>query len=377
MTRQAGLLRAIRSRSAIWRIGLALGCAPAAAAASALEASAARETRGVTLTYLNAPAVGAPIRHPPTLGLAVGSGEVHRAVMDTGSTGVVVSATSIQNLDELEVLGTGALTYTSSGRVMVGKYVRTAVTIIGANAVTITTRPIPVLAVERVECLATARHCLPQTNPRGIAMLGIGFDREDDRQRDATPDKNPFLNLPDMGVPGRRGPLGRGYVVRQREVEVGLPRDPLGARFRTIPLLPDARWADQKAPRACISVAQRRPPACGTLLLDTGVTAMYLSVPEEQSDGVEHVDTHGHPVLADGTEVEILPAPGNAAPAYHFMVGAADDPLVPEEVVLVGSGRRPPFVNTTVRALNAYEYAYDADAEVVGFRPIARQEGAR
>lgn len=342
-----------------------------AVTAGAAQPAPAREVPSITLTYFNAPPRNMPIRNPPTLGLAVGSGEVHRAVMDTGSTGVVISATSIGNLENLPVLGSGTLTYTSSGRVMQGIYVRTAVTVIGANGATITTRPIPVLAVERIDCLASARHCQPQLNPRGVAMLGIGFAREKDRERDGTPDTNPFLNLPEMGEPGRPGPLRRGYVVRRGEVEVGLRGNTLTGKFETVALSPDSEHADWTAPRACISVARRSPPACGTVLVDTGVTVMYLSVPEDQSDGLEHVDVHGHPVLADGTELQILPGPGDAAPSYGFRVGAEKDPLVPEEVVLVGSGRRPPFVNTTVRALNAYDYAYDADAGLVGFRPLA------
>lgn len=368
MTRRAGPLRALFFRTlgrgagrVLWGVLLGL---------MAGEAQAQSGAQPVTLTYLNAPAAGGPLRHPPLLGLAVGSGEVHRAVMDTGSTGVVVSATSIRNLDELEVLGPGALTYTSSGRVMLGQYVRTAVTIIGANGATITTRPIPVLAVDRVDCLMTARHCQPEVNPRGIAMLGIGFAREEDHQRDGTPDANPFLNLPEMGVPGRRGALGRGYVIRRRKVEVGLPAGGLGAEFEKIALQPDPAHADWMAPQACISLAQREPSSCGTLLVDTGVTAMYLSVPESQFDGLEHTDVHGHPILAEGTEVAILPDAGQRAPSYRFLVGTETNPVVPEEVILVGSGRRPPFVNTTVRALNAFNYAYDADAGVVGFRPI-------
>ena len=329
---------------------------------------AAGQTPGYTLTYFNAPVERAPILHPPTLGLAVGSGVLHQAVMDTGSTGVVISASSIRDLETLPVLGEGALTYSSSGRVMQGKYVRTAVTIIGANGVTVTTRPIPVLAVERVDCLATARHCQAELNPRGIAMLGIGFARERDRQTDGTPDKNPFLNLPEMGTGERPGALGRGYIVRRQAVEVGLPRGTQLDGFARIPLTPNG--ADWSAPPACIQLADRAPPTCGTFLMDTGVATMYLSVPPQQSDGLELVDAHGHPILVDGTLVTILPQPGNGAPSYHFVMGDAEDPLVPEEVVLVGNGRNPPFVNITVRALNLFDYAYDADAGRVGLRPL-------
>ncbi|MFG1359281.1 hypothetical protein [Xanthobacter pseudotagetidis] len=335
-------------------------------------AGAADETgpRSVTLTFLNAPAEAEPLLRPPTLGLAVGSGEVHRAVLDTGSTGVVISASSILDLDNLPVIGPGQLTYTSSGRIMQGRYVFSPVTVIGKNGVALTTRPIAVLAVDSVDCLVSARNCEPQDQPRGIAMLGIGFARERDHQRAATPDKNPFLNLPDMGQNGRRGPLGRGYVLNRRQVQVGLEPGDIGVRFATIPLLRDPASGDWAPPQACISVAQRMPPACGTLLVDTGVTSMYLSIPVLQIEDREHISARGLPTIAVGVELAILPPPGASAPSYRFVVGDDANPLAPEQVILVGDGRRPPFVNTTVRLLNRYDYAFDADAGLIGFRPV-------
>jgi hypothetical protein len=52
-------------------------------------------------------------------------------VMDTGSTGIVVSADKIPRIDTLPSLGPGTLTYSSSGRVMMGQWVITPVTIRG------------------------------------------------------------------------------------------------------------------------------------------------------------------------------------------------------------------------------------------------------
>ncbi|MEP9349352.1 hypothetical protein [Xanthobacter sp. KR7-225] len=329
-----------------------------------------RAGRGVSLTFFNAPAGADPLLRPPTLGLAVGSGEVHRAVLDTGSTGVVVSATSILNIDDLPVLGPGRLTYTSSGRIMQGRYVLSAVTVIGKNGATITTRPIPVLAVDSVDCLASARNCEPRERPRGIAMLGVGFAREGDRQRAGTPDKNPFLNLPEMGRPGQPSALRRGYILTRQQVQVGVaPQDT--APFSTVRLESDPARDDWAPPQACISVA-RRPPACGTLLVDTGVTSMYLSVPATQTTDMEHMNSRGEPILADGVEVAVVPPEGARAPSYRFVVGDVANPLAPERVILVGEGRRPPFINTTVRLLNGYDYLYDADAGMIGFRPARR-----
>jgi hypothetical protein len=47
------------------------------------------------------------------------------SVMDTGSAGVVASADRIPNIHTLQSLGPGRLTYSSSGRIMVGQWVVT------------------------------------------------------------------------------------------------------------------------------------------------------------------------------------------------------------------------------------------------------------
>ncbi|MFG1269653.1 hypothetical protein V5F40_17010 [Xanthobacter sp. DSM 14520] len=335
----------------------------------ALAAGGAAAQQGLTLPYLNAPPDGAPIRRPPTLGLSVG-GEIHRAVMDTGSTGVVVSATSIAGFEALPQLGPGELTYSSSGRIMRGVYVETPVTLTGADGTSLTTRPIRVLAVTRIDCLKRARSCRPQEAPRRVAMLGIGFARSRDHQPGATPERNPFLNLPGMGTPGQPGALGRGYVVRRQSVTVGLSAgDAQG--FSQVKLTADPQTGDWAATPVCLSLAGRTPAACGTLLMDTGVTTMFLSLPLAQTDGLAIRSARGAPVVANGTRLAVSPGPGATAPAYAFTVGDASDPVVPQAAMLVGRGRRPIFVNTTVRALNAFDYLFDADAGAVGFRPHA------
>ncbi len=59
---------------------------------------------GVYLPYLNAPGADEDITALPRLRLSFG-GRSYGAVMDTGSTGVVVSADKIPNIDGLESLG--------------------------------------------------------------------------------------------------------------------------------------------------------------------------------------------------------------------------------------------------------------------------------
>ncbi|OYY60340.1 MAG: hypothetical protein B7Y61_23265, partial [Rhizobiales bacterium 35-66-30] len=57
-------------------------------------------TTATFLPYLDAPLAGAAMTRPPSLSLSFG-GRTVRAVMDTGSTGIVVAARAIPNLARL------------------------------------------------------------------------------------------------------------------------------------------------------------------------------------------------------------------------------------------------------------------------------------
>src|SRR6202011_4032189 len=157
----------------------------------------------VFLPYLNAPASDGDITASPLLRISFG-GASRTAILDTGSTGVVVSASDIPGVDSLPATP-GQLVYSSSGRIMVGKWVTTPVTVEGKDGARFETRPMPVLAVSRIDCRAKARNCQPEDAPQGVAMLGIGFGREHDGQEQSTPDKNPFLAETASGERHRRG----------------------------------------------------------------------------------------------------------------------------------------------------------------------------
>src|SRR5262249_31715726 len=98
-------------------IGLLLGAVPASAG---LPSRYQEYDQGAYLSYVNAPGPSADIIASPLLRVSFG-GRSYAAVMDTGSTGVVVSADKIPNIDRLPSLGPGELTYSSSGRIMIGR----------------------------------------------------------------------------------------------------------------------------------------------------------------------------------------------------------------------------------------------------------------
>jgi hypothetical protein len=336
----------------IGRCGLIGLLVPGLAAAGETVDPYAGYSTSVRLRFVDAPAPGALLASIPHLTVSFG-GAPRAAVLDTGSTGVAVSAAAIPDIAALPSRGPASLAYSSSGRIMRGTLVVTAVTIAGGDGASLTTLPIPVLAVTRIDCLPAARHCTPEQLPPHVAMLGVGFGREYDRQAIGTPDKNPFLNV--ATAPGER--IRRGYVITAEGVHVGLTEGDTAGGFSFVKLTPDPRWPDWEAAPACITLGETAP-ACGKLLADTGVAGMYLTVP---ADG---------PGAGIGTSIGIrlgrLDDPHVLG--YRFVVGDTSNPLAPETVTLSGIGVRPTFVNTGFHLLNGFDYLYDADGGRVGFR---------
>jgi hypothetical protein len=328
------------------------------------------------LRFLNRRESGGDLQKPPHLGLSFGGRQV-RAVMDTGSTGIVVSATSIPDVDRLPNRGPRRLTYTSSGRIMQGDWVVTRVTIAGANGASVTTS-IPVLAVRSIDCLGNARNCTPRGDPRRVAMMGVGFGRGGNREGPPGSDKNPFLNLAGDGSGGLR----RGYIVSRAGVQVGLTGADPGDGYVTVQLPWDDQRKDWSGAPACIAINDQTPAACGTVLPDTGVTGMFLALPPSEtqaSAGLSATDRR----LPPGSKVTISLAPGTSAPgtsargiaSYSFRVGDVADPLSPSRVTLVGRGDRPTFVNTSVHLFNGFDYLFDADKGIVGYKWNGRLSG--
>ena len=236
-----------------------LGCAsalvglPASAGTAEANPYAAYDW-SVFLPYINAPEGDADITASPRLRISFG-GASHEAILDTGSTGIVVSASDIPGVDTLPAIP-GQLAYSSSGRIMLGKWVTTPVTVEGKDGTRFTTRAMPVLALDRIDCRPKARNCEPEDAPKGVAMLGIGFGREHDGQEQSTPDKNPFLAEAAAG-----GRQRHGYVVTRTGVRIGLTANDVGADFAFVKLQPNAKYAaDWTAAPVCITLDESLPP---------------------------------------------------------------------------------------------------------------------
>lgn len=328
---------------------LALGASIDAAPRKPVEGTAGAEEP--MLTFLDR---GSPLIDVPRLAIGIG-GVMREAVVDTGSTGVVVSAAAIPGIDRLASLGPGVITYSSSGRIMKGRWVVTPIVVAGQTG-RVVTRPMPILAVDSIDCMPNARRCIPERHPLHVAMLGIGFGREHDRQPGGTPDRNPLLQV------AQPAGLPRSYVITRSGIGLGGS----DAGFATVRLSWDAGHRDWSAPPACITIGHGEP-ACGTALVDTGITGMFLTVPPDRLPAGGDGRT-----LANGTALAIDLAPGSRGQGTHYILNAGDtrDGAAPSSITLAGIGKRPPFVNTGVRLLDRFDYLYDADAGLVGYRPV-------
>jgi hypothetical protein len=332
--------------------------------------------RSAYLTYLNAPGPLDDITEVPRLRISFGE-RSYGVVMDTGSTGIVVSADKIPNINRLQSLGPGKLTYSSSGRIMVGQWVVTPMTITGGNGTRVSTAPIPVLAVTQLQCMEGARRCRPNEAPLGISMMGIGFGRRHDHQAQSGPDKNPFLNITntEQGSPNVDR-MRRGYIVTRQGIHIGLTSVNAQGGFAYVKLAREADGKDWAGTPACISVNGAQPAACGSLLMDTGVTAMYLTVPENQATSDLVIGTGRASTLLKGTSLMIsIPSEHSSQALYTFTLGDDANPLTPTYLNLV-SRTRAPFVNTSLHFLNGFDYLYDADGGFVGFRWTGRFSSA-
>jgi hypothetical protein len=118
-------------------------------------------------------------------------------VMDTGSTGIVVSSNYF-NTTGAKLIGQGSQTYTSSGVVDTGYFYLTNVVIYQNGTTPLATARVTVLDVTNQSCLqGNYPSCHPNPNPTDIAYMGIGFDRGASSTQPPAPynNTNPFINI--------------------------------------------------------------------------------------------------------------------------------------------------------------------------------------
>jgi len=312
---------------------------------------------------LEIPFANGPIStsYVPEIWLKLPGSAPRRFGMDTGSTGIVAAADHYTPGPGDVAGGPGRLVYNSSGRILNGTYYTTDVVIQRDGSTPVATARVQVLRVTGITCLEHARDCRPEQNPRDVAFMGIGFDRESAQGTEGTTPRNPFTNLVSLASGAPLSSIRPGYIVTRTTVYLGMTAE-LTHDFAFVKLAPSAA-SRPDAPvwrTAPMTVSIDGVSADGTILMDTGINYMFLSPPA------------GTPLepgtrAPAGTKIAIyLPDRRDPQPAFYaFGVGERGNPLRPERVEVVRD--RGVFVNTGRTFLEGFDYLYDAVGGYVGY----------
>lgn len=312
--------------------------------------------------------------------------------MDTGSVGIIVGSSYFvppaSGRDDPSFVGPGSETLTSSGVIVEGDWYLTTVKLFN-GATLVATSTVPVLAVTEVSCEPDARDC-HVTDPTGAGThyFGVGFSGGAG-QPQGTPDKNAFLNV--TSVPGSASLPSPGYILTTQGAQIGLTASNAQgfALMKLDPLLsPNAtQWQSAPANADLLTDWQHTKGTItvngksgrGGILFDTGVSTGFLTPPigvsPQTGTGPAGAECNGSTppgCAVTGTTVRVtFPHAPRAIAAFNYTVGAGNgpqngNPLSPFAVSVDHNGA--PFLNTTVRFLQAFDYLYDAANGFTGLR---------
>ncbi len=315
------------------------------------------------LSALGIPFANGPIsaRHVPQVWLKLSGSAPRRFGMDTGSTGIVVAADHFRPGPGDTDDGPGRLVYNSSGRILNGERYTTDVVIHRDESTPVATARVQVLRVTHITCLERARDCRPETNPRDVAFMGVGFARSAAQGTAAGAARNPFVSLVSLASGEPPASVRPGYLVTRTGVHLGMTPE-LTRNFAFVKLAPGetSRPGAPDWSAAPMTVSVDGTAGNGTILMDTGINYMFLSPPR------------GAPLMRgrrapEGTRIAIyLPDLRHPQPAFYaFTVGERGNPLRPEKVEVVHD--RGVFVNTGRLFLEGFDYLYDAAGGYVGY----------
>ena len=317
------------------------------------------------LGTIDIPFANGPIRmdHVPEIRLKLKGAAPRRFGMDTGSTGIVVSADHFEPGPGDTNDGPGQLTYNSSGRVLHGTRYTTDVEILDNDDRTAATARVQVLRVDRITCLRNARNCEPNSHPRGTAFMGVGFARglAQGTGESGGVARNPFVNLVSLASGAPVSSIRPGYIVTRTGIHLGMS-EALTRDFAFVKLSPRGTTSAAGLPEwsaAPLTVSVDGVTGTGTMLPDTGINYMFLSPPPGSSLA------RGERV-PPGTRIDIsLPDQGGPGAFYQVSVGDHGNPMQPQRVVVVNDAGV--FVNTGRMFFEGFDYLYDAVGGYVGY----------
>lgn len=330
-------------------------------------------------------------KHVPQVMCTIEGAKIEMPV-DTGSTGVLIGAPILPNIDPS--IGEPAHHFFTSSRILyVGRLVKLSIKFEGDLGSYATAR-VPVLIVDKswwcpwYNPMKDGFECPP--GPHGekarerdtsrITYMGVGFGRNcpRDGMPIAAPEVNPFLNIEAIdGLPLSTGSMQAGYIVTTAGVTLGLTssntRDFVFEKLQPgCAHSQDSRdWA---MAQMCFSI-NGRGMSNGSALVDTGIAQMYIRAEEGVSIPyitIPNPNPKGYAKMVrrvkPGTEIAVgFPSLNARSPAYSFTVG--DNSSIHPTHVIPEKAGAPAFVNTGRNFIFGFSIAFDAIGGRFGFRP--------
>lgn len=328
----------------------------------------------VFVPYANA-AKNQTLTRSPTINIGFNGAKHTPYVMDTGSVGIVASPDKFTPTADAINLGPGRLYYSSSGVIEEGTWWSASVQIYDLDGNVLATANVPVLQVTSTRCAENARNCKIKTEPKGICMMGVGFARESNEQPRGTPNYNPFLNISQIlqGKHLKKLPpdWSSGYVVTKEGVYLGLtPKNTSGAAFIKLD-----EWAEYSTKNyfewkaTPMTIHVNGVSGNGTILMDTGVDAAYLSPPKGANIGSLNfctASTARAECAPHGTSIHVyLPDDKKPVVHYAFTIGEKNNPMQPNGVHIVK--RDKIFLNSSRHVLSKMSIIYDNANGYMGY----------
>ena len=296
--------------------------------------------------------------------------QVKTFALDTGSLGVLVTKSNLVMGSNVHGPGApGQKFYDSSGFVFTGNYYLAPVSVELQDGSFVQTNPILILAIDGVHCHANYSNC-KQPGVPDLHYLGVGFDRNSTGTGDLfdSPSENAFLELTDA----QNGTdINTGYVLSSNSgVTLGITATDASG-FNTVTLSPNTTVpGDWNPVPGCYGFPglSGKPPFCGNLLLDVGISEMFIDLPSDQRPAGSYDSNNRVP---QGVEMQILAGPTNQpAMSYSFSaVQPPTQPTGPEPTYAQWINSSNIFVNTGRRPLLSFDYYYSGQCGQVGFRP--------
>ncbi|MBB6255277.1 hypothetical protein [Nitrospirillum iridis] len=409
-----------RHRSRFWAIAV-LMAQGASWMPSTASAQCTYPTAGTSFALNIVPqdGVAAPVGRYMTT-IRIGGGQVRDAVVDTGSIGLVINQSGVDQALFQQSKTPAQMLYTSSMDYLWGRQVTAPVTFVQPGS---TTSAIKVLgastpvAITAVECVCkatkggaggkapavatvpTPEQCSKldgqtttasgvdvtlgncQAQEKGAtAWMGVGFGRGKNGAGVSVAE-NPLVHIAGDQV-------HQGYVIAGDAITVGLNAGTV-QDYAFVPLTNNsksgpAQWNEAQAVPVLGDAAQTTL-ASGALLMDVGIDFIILNAPQAGIDqagltaqACQPVDGHYKTIVKPGTAITVnIPDPvtGKITASYRTVAKDACAPEGPGVVAVVigpDSATGPAAYNTGRSLIPHLNYAFDNQCGRLGFKAAAR-----